>query len=124
MTPILPIVNAIFSAWSRALGRSLTWVMVAIPPYLRRSAAGFHGLVGHWLLAALAQLLGQLGKRLIEVGDQAIVGDLEDRRLLILVDRHNHLGILHAGEMLDRARNADRNVQFRRHHLAGLAHLP
>src|SRR5664279_4640365 len=76
------------------------------------------------LLAKLAEFLGQLRNRLIEIRDQAVIGDLEDRRVLILVDRHDHLGILHAGEMLDRAGNADRDVELRRHHLAGLADLP
>src|SRR6476659_3409819 len=110
-----------FSAWSllRAFGRSRTWVIDAISSYLRRTAPRYH-----WLLPPLAQRLGQLGKRLVEIGDEAIVGDLEDRRLLVLVDRHDHLGILHAGEMLDRTRNADRDVKLRRHHLAGLPDLP
>src|SRR6185295_4636512 len=110
-----------FSAWPRAaaFGRSRTWVIDAMSSYLRRTAPRYH-----WLLPPLAQRLGQLGKRLVEIGDQAIVGDLEDRRLLVLVDRHDHLGILHAGEMLDRARDADRDVELRRHHLAGLPDLP
>src|SRR4029077_5902579 len=102
-----------------AWGRSLTCVIDAMSSYLRRTAPRYH-----WLLPPLAQRLGQLGKRLIEIGDQAIVGDLEDRRLLVLVDRHDHLGILHAGEMLDRTRNADRDVEVRRHHLAGFPALP
>src|SRR3954471_23494527 len=76
------------------------------------------------LLSELGQRLGQLGHRLIEIGDQTIVRDLEDRRVLVLVDRDDHLGILHAGEMLDRAGDADRDIEFRRHLLAGLADLP
>ena len=32
--------------------------------------------------------------------------------------------ILHAGQMLDRARNTDRDIELRRHDLAGLADLP
>src|SRR5262249_19136409 len=55
--------------------------------------------------------------------DEAVIGDLEDRRLLILVDSDDDLGILHAGEMLDGARDADGNVQLRRDDLAGLADL-
>src|SRR5947209_520600 len=76
------------------------------------------------LLSELGQRLGQLGHRLVEVGDQAVIRHLEDRRVLVLVDRDDHLGILHAGQMLDRARNADRDIKLRRHHLAGLADLP
>src|SRR5258707_11795708 len=47
---------------------------------------------------------------LIEICDQAVVGDLENRRVLVLVDRDDHLGVLHAGEMLDRAGDADRDI--------------
>ena len=59
-----------------------------------------------------------------EVGDEAVVGDLEDRRLLVLVDRDDDLGVLHAGQVLDRAGDADGDVQLGRHDLAGLADLP
>src|ERR1700687_5242876 len=85
-----------------------------------RSPAGFQSS----LLSELAELLGQLGNRLIQIRDQAVIGNLENRRVLILVDRDDHLGILHAGEMLDRAGNADRDIEFRPHHLAGLPDLP
>ena len=44
----------------------------------------------------------------VEVGDEAVVGDLEDRRLLVLVDGDDDLRVLHPGQMLDRARDADR----------------
>src|SRR6202045_2827551 len=76
------------------------------------------------LLSKLAERVGQFGNRLIQIRDQAVIGDLENRRVLILVDRDDHLGILHACEMLDRAGNADRDIELRRHHLAGLADLP
>src|SRR3984957_19870570 len=75
-------------------------------------------------LPELAERFGQFGNRLIQIRDQAVIGNLEDRRVLILVDRDDHLGILHAGEMLNRAGNADRDIKFWRHHLAGLADLP
>ena len=61
---------------------------------------------------------------LVEIGDEAVVGDLEDRRLLVLVDRDDDLRVLHAGQVLDRARDADRDVELRGDHLAGLADLP
>src|SRR5579872_6183044 len=48
-----------------------------------------------------ADRLGQFRDHLIQIGHQAVIGNLKDRRILILVDRHDHLGILHAGEMLD-----------------------
>src|SRR5277367_6159819 len=82
---------------------------------------------GHWsdtLFSELAERFGQLRNRLIQIRDQAVIGNLEDRRILVLVDRHDHLGIFHAGEMLDSAGNADGDIKLGRHHLAGLADLP
>ena len=72
----------------------------------------------------LAEFVGELRQRLEEIGDQAVIGDLEDRRLLVLVDGDDDLGILHAGEMLDGAGDADRDVEVGRDDLAGLADLP
>ena len=74
-------------------------------------------------LAAL-ELFGELGHELEQVADQAVVGDLEDRRLLVLVDRDDHLAVLHPGQVLDGAGDADRDVELGRHDLAGLADLP
>ena len=69
------------------------------------------------------QLGVELGHDLEQIADQAVIGDLEDRRLLVLVDGDDDLRILHAGEMLDRARDADRDVELGRDDLAGLADL-
>src|SRR6266851_6156092 len=66
---------------------------------------------------------GQLRHDLEEIADDAVVGHLEDRCFLVLVDRHDGLAVLHAGEMLDRAGNADGDVEVGRHDLAGLADL-
>src|SRR5262245_38081953 len=65
----------------------------------------------------------QLRHDLEEVAHYTVVGHLEDRRFLVLVDRHDGLAVLHAGKMLDGAGDADRNVEVGRHHLAGLADL-
>ena len=70
-----------------------------------------------------SELLGQLGHDLEQVADQADVRDLEDRRFLVLVDGDDGLRILHSGEVLDRARNADRDIDLRSDDLAGLADL-
>ena len=96
--------NAMFSAWPRAAapGRSLTCVIVAIWPFYDDPALVTTGITPDHC-PRFPSSFGKLRQRLIEVGDQAVVGDLEDRRLLVLVDRHDHLGVLHAGEMLDRA---------------------
>ena len=60
----------------------------------------------------LGELCGELGQRRIKIGDQAVIGDLEDRRFLVLVDGDDDLGVLHAGQMLDRPRNADGNIEL------------
>ncbi len=59
-----------------------------------------------------------------QVGDEAVVGDLEDRCLLVLVDRDDDLRVLHAGQMLDRTGDAAGDVEIGCDHLAGLADLP
>src|SRR4051795_11783327 len=67
--------------------------------------------------------VGELGQDLVEVPDDAEVGELEDRRVRVLVDRDDVLGVLHADLVLDRARDPGREVQLRRDRLAGLADL-
>src|SRR6478609_3898495 len=62
-----------------------------------------------WLLT---QCSGQFRHRLEQIGDQAVVGDLENRRLGVLVDGDDDLAVLHAGQMLDGTRNADREIQL------------
>ena len=69
------------------------------------------------------ELLGQLRHDLEQVADEADVRDLEDRRFLVLVDGDDRLRILHAGKVLDRAGNADRDIDFGSDDLAGLADL-
>src|SRR5215475_7573141 len=76
------------------------------------------------LLSELADGLCQFGNHLIEIRDQTVICNLEDRRILVLVDRDDDFGVLHAGEMLNCAGDADRDIKFRRHHLAGLPDLP
>ncbi len=73
--------------------------------------------------AGTSERVGQLGHGRKQIGLQAEVGDAEDRGLGVLVDRHDHLGILHAGQVLDGTRDATSDVQLRRHNLAGLADL-
>ena len=63
------------------------------------------------------------GTDLVQVADHAEVGQLEDRRLGVLVDGHDRLRGLHAGAVLDRAGDAGGDVQLRRDRLAGLADL-
>jgi hypothetical protein len=49
--------------------------------------------------------------------------DMEDRKRSDLVDGDNGLAVLHSGQMLDSATDANGNVEFRRNDLAGLADL-
>src|SRR5690606_31052234 len=69
------------------------------------------------------QLAGQLRYDLEQIAHQAVIGYLEDRRFLVLVDRNNDLGVLHARQVLDGTGDADGDVQLRRNDLAGLADL-
>ena len=48
-----------------------------------------------------------------QVSDQTVIGYLEDRRFFILVDRNDHFGIFHTGQVLDRAGDTDSDVQLR-----------
>ena len=59
----------------------------------------------------------------MEVADDPEVGELEDRRVRVLVDREDVLGVLHPDLVLDRARDPGGEVQLRRDRLAGLADL-
>jgi hypothetical protein len=65
-----------------------------------------------------------VGTDLEKIADDAVVGHLEDRRFLVLVDGDDDAAVLHAGEVLDGARDADGDVEVRRDDLAGLADLP
>src|SRR5688500_16255519 len=67
--------------------------------------------------------LGELGHDLVEVADDPEVGELEDRGVGVLVDRHDVLRGLHADLVLDRARDAGGQVQLRGDGLARLADL-
>src|SRR5690606_25742716 len=58
-----------------------------------------------------------------DVTHQADVGDLEERRVRVLVDGHDGAGVLDAGQVLERAGNADGHVLLRGDDLAGLADL-
>src|SRR5215218_4076183 len=67
--------------------------------------------------------LGELGDDLVEVADDPQVGELEDRGVRVLVDRHDVLRRLHADLVLDGAGDAGRQVELGRDGLAGLADL-
>ena len=63
------------------------------------------------------------GIGLEQIGHEADVRDLEDRRLRVLVDRDDRARVLDARDVLDRAGDADGDVELRRDDLARLTHL-
>src|SRR5215217_4640523 len=67
--------------------------------------------------------LGELGDDLVQVADDPEVGELEDRGVGVLVDRHDVLRGLHADLVLDGTGDAGRQVQLRGDGLARLADL-
>src|SRR2546422_5146603 len=69
------------------------------------------------------EFLGQRRDHLEEVGHDAVIGDLEDRRLRVLVDGDDDLRGAHAGQVLDGARDAEAEVELGRDRAAGLADL-
>src|SRR5690606_39729874 len=64
--------------------------------------------------------LQERGPDALDVADDAVVGDLEDGRVGVLVHGHDHLRAVHAREVLHRARDAERHVELGRDGLAGL----
>lgn len=70
------------------------------------------------------QLLDQLRHGLEQVSDKTIIGHLEDRRLFVLVDRNDDLGVFHACQVLDCTGDANRNIKLWCDDLTGLTHLP
>src|ERR1700749_5074828 len=67
--------------------------------------------------------LGQFGDDFVQIAHHPEVRELEDRSVRILVDREDVLRVLHSNLVLDRAGDARREVQLRRHRLTGLADL-
>ena len=58
-----------------------------------------------------------------QIADQAYIGDFEDRRFPVLVDRDDRACILDAGQMLDRPGDSDGEINLGRNDLARLTDL-
>src|SRR5262249_6642780 len=71
----------------------------------------------------LLELVGERGHHLEEIRHDAVVGDLEDRRLRVLVDRDDDFRRPHAGEVLNRAGNAEAEVELGRDRASRLSDL-
>ena len=71
----------------------------------------------------LLDRLGKSGNDFEEVAHGSNIGDLEDRRIGIFVDRDDEVRTLHAHEVLDRSRDSRGDVELRGHDLTRGAHL-
>ena len=66
---------------------------------------------------------GQFRDDLEQVAHKSDISHLEYRRFFILVDRDDRAGVLDAGHVLNRAGDADRNIEVRRDYPPRLADL-
>src|SRR5215469_16112840 len=74
-------------------------------------------------ITSLLQLFGESGHDFENVCYHAVIGDLEDGRVLVFVYRHNRARALHADNVLNCAADSQGEIQFRRYRLAGTADL-
>ena len=72
---------------------------------------------------AALQLARHLRHCFEEIGDEAVVCNLEDGSLSVFVDGHDDLAVLHAGQVLDGTADADGNIKLRRDNFARLSNL-
>src|SRR3989304_6106342 len=69
------------------------------------------------------EFLDQFRDHLEQIAHDAVIGHLEDRRFLVLVDGDDHPAVLHPGQVLDGAGDADRDVELGGHDLSGMPYL-
>src|SRR5579859_646742 len=74
-------------------------------------------------LFCFLQFLGERGHDFENVADDAVIGDFENRRVLIFVDGDDGARALHADDVLDVSADPEREVKFWRDGLAGAADL-
>src|SRR5215510_904417 len=91
--------------WESANSRTVAWIICCSSVNSSRMSLGL-------FVQKLLELFGQLGHDLEEIGDDPEVGDLENRRLRILVDGDDHLRRAHPGQVLDRARDAEAEIKL------------
>ncbi len=75
------------------------------------------------LRSAVLEGLDELGEDLVDVADDAEVGDREDRGVGVLVDGDDRSRVLHAHQMLHGPGDATGDIDVRLHGLPGLPHL-
>src|SRR5208283_3007008 len=89
---------------------------MTMPPLSRESIA----VVGR---EALAERLGQSGQQTDRVCYDSDMSEIENRRVLVGVDRKDHVRAFDADPVLDRAGDAGGDVEFGPDRLAGLTDL-
>src|SRR5438093_5075768 len=107
---------AIGLIWESANSRTVAWIICC--SLVKSSRMGFYLLVQE-----LLELFRELRHDLEEIGDDSEVGDLEDRRLRVLVHGDDDFRGPHPCQVLDRARDAEAEIELRRDGPAGLADL-
>ncbi len=75
----------------------------------------------HYLF--LFQFFSKRGNDFEQIADDAVVGNFENRRVLVLVDRDDRARAFHSHDVLDGSADSQREIQFRRDRLAGAADL-
>src|ERR1700685_3167328 len=63
-------------------------------------------------LLCFFEFFGECGDDFEEVADDAVVGYFEDGRVGVFVDRYDGARALHAHNVLDRAADSQREIQF------------
>src|SRR5262245_12712265 len=74
-------------------------------------------------LLGFLQFFGKRGHDFEDVSDYTVVGNFENRRILILVNRDDGARALHADNVLDGAADAKRQIKLRSDSLARAADL-
>ena len=71
----------------------------------------------------MLDLVSQLWHYFKKIIHNSIVGNLENWCVWVLVNGNNHLGVLHARQVLDGSADAHSNIEVRCHDLASLTDL-
>src|SRR4051812_44579244 len=92
----MPLSTRAWSISTRRMSKPLraqTWAMPL--PIWPAPMTPMRLIMTRYSALLLFQRRGQFGHDLKEITHDAVVGNLEDRRFLVLVDRHDGLAVLH-----------------------------
>ena len=90
-----------------------------VSPQLREVQAELSSLLCFFRL----EFFGQKRNDLVEITDDTIVSDIEDRCVFILVNSDDVIGFFHTCDMLDGTGDTDCKVDLRTNRLTGLSYL-